>query len=79
MVEPTSLDNPPRPIPELAVMSDASGRYSWSLPPGRYSLVAKAVPGTTKDLTHLTVGRFAPVVVVVTAGHTVTVDLPLSR
>lgn len=40
--------------------------------------MAKAVPGTTKDLPHLTVGRSAPVVVVVTAGHTVAVDLPLT-
>jgi Carboxypeptidase regulatory-like domain len=29
-------------IPELAIVSDASGRYEWPLPPGRYELTVVA-------------------------------------
>jgi hypothetical protein len=77
MIVPTSLETPPAAVPEMAVMSDTQGHYSWSLPPGRYSVVAKAVPGTTKDRSSLAVGRPAPSVVTVVADRTVTLNLPL--
>ena len=35
-----SLDQPTRPIPEIAILSDADGRFIWSLRPGRYRLAA---------------------------------------
>lgn len=38
LLVPTSLDEPSPAIPELAVLTDHDGRYSWRLPPGRYEL-----------------------------------------
>ena len=35
-----SLDDPARPIPDLAILSDASGRFVWPLRAGRYRLAA---------------------------------------
>lgn len=35
-----SLDQPTRPIPEIAILSDADGRFVWPLRPGRYRLAA---------------------------------------
>ena len=40
-VLPKSLDEPSAPIPELAVTTDAAGRYSWRLRPGRYELTVR--------------------------------------
>ncbi len=37
VVMPQSNDTPPHPIPEIAVMTNADGRYQWSLPPGQYT------------------------------------------
>ncbi|GAB2986606.1 carboxypeptidase-like regulatory domain-containing protein [Saccharothrix stipae] len=36
LVQPRSLDTPPHPVPELAVLSGPDGRYEWRLTPGRY-------------------------------------------
>lgn len=41
MVVPKSIDTPPNPVPEMAVVTDASGGYQWSLPPGRYELTVQ--------------------------------------
>lgn len=38
LVTPVSLDDPPAAVPEIAVISDAAGTYTWTLPPGRYEL-----------------------------------------
>ena len=38
MVVPLSLDADGPPIPEIAILSDADGRYTWPLRPGRYQL-----------------------------------------
>ena len=39
MVMPSSRDNPPRPIPEIAVMTGAQGAFTWHLPgPGNYDI-----------------------------------------
>jgi hypothetical protein len=35
-----SLDQPARPVPEIAILSDAQGRFVWRLRPGRYRLAA---------------------------------------
>ncbi|MFD0200747.1 MULTISPECIES: carboxypeptidase-like regulatory domain-containing protein [Saccharothrix] len=40
LVQPRSLDTPPHPVPELAVLSDQQGRYTWHLTPGRYEFTA---------------------------------------
>lgn len=40
LVQPKSLDDPPRPVPELAVFSGPDGRYEWQLPAGRYEFSA---------------------------------------
>jgi hypothetical protein len=38
LVTAASLDVPTKPIPELAVLTGADGRYFWPLSPGRYRL-----------------------------------------
>src|SRR5687767_12949991 len=38
VVQPRSLDTPPRAIPEMLVATDQSGSYRWSLQPGRYEI-----------------------------------------
>ena len=35
-----SLDRPAGPVPEIAILSDADGRFVWPLRPGRYRLAA---------------------------------------
>ena len=35
-----SLDRPAGPVPEIAILSDTDGRFTWPLRPGRYRLVA---------------------------------------
>jgi carboxypeptidase family protein len=42
LMEPRSLDEPAPAVPELAVLSDAEGKYFWDLPAGRWALTAKA-------------------------------------
>jgi Carboxypeptidase regulatory-like domain len=64
LVEPKSLDEPAKPIPELAVVTDAQGRYEWHLQPGRYELVARMGDRSSSA---------APVVV--TPGETAQADL----
>lgn len=66
LVQPKSLDDPPHPVPELAVLSRPDGRYEWSLAPGRYEFAA------TKDDR---VGT--PVEVTAVAGGTAQLDLRL--
>ncbi len=40
LVQPRSLDDPPHPVPELAVLSGPDGRYEWHLTAGRYEFSA---------------------------------------
>lgn len=42
MVVPRSLQRPGPAIPELAILTDDSGRYAWPLPPGSYELTVTA-------------------------------------
>jgi hypothetical protein len=35
-----SLDRPAGPVPEIAILSDTDGRFTWPLRPGRYRLAA---------------------------------------
>lgn len=53
MVVPQSTENPPQPIPEIAVMTTEDGRFQWSLPPGAYKLTfnAEGFAPTTQDVT----------------------------
>jgi hypothetical protein len=37
-VLPTSLDEPPQPVPEIGVVTGSTGEYEWRLHPGRYEL-----------------------------------------
>ena len=41
-VVPVSTDTPKQPIPELAALTDDTGRHAWSLLPGRYERMASA-------------------------------------
>lgn len=36
----TSLDRPAPPIPEIAILTNETGRFTWPLQPGRYRLTA---------------------------------------
>jgi hypothetical protein len=55
----TSLDEPARPVPDIAILSDADGRFAWPLAPGRYRLTAllgeRTVANTVAELTAGTV------------------------
>ncbi|MDQ2995506.1 MAG: carboxypeptidase regulatory-like domain-containing protein [Chloroflexota bacterium] len=37
LVMPVSTVNPPQAVPEIAVLTDAQGRYTWNLSPGAYT------------------------------------------
>src|SRR5262247_999115 len=41
-VRTSSLDRPSAPIPEIAILTDAGGRYMWPLPPGTYQVSVSA-------------------------------------
>lgn len=38
-VVPVGLDQEPPPIPEIAILSESNGRYTWPLRPGNYEIV----------------------------------------
>jgi hypothetical protein len=42
MVNVDSLDQPPRAIPEMAVITGGLGAYEWPLAPGKYRIYATA-------------------------------------
>ena len=42
LVHPKSLDENSPPIPEIAVVTDEDGRYTWRLFPGRYDISVSA-------------------------------------
>lgn len=42
LVTPTSLDTPSKAIPEVAVITNDQGRYSWVLPTGHYRMTVTA-------------------------------------
>lgn len=42
LIVPRSLQTPAPAIPELAILSDLTGRYTWPLPPGDYELTVTA-------------------------------------
>lgn len=68
LVTPRSTDNPPQGVPEIAVTTDAQGRYHWPLPPGAYALT-------------FTGEGYAPTTapVVVKPGQVATLDVTLQR
>lgn len=68
-VVPKSVDDPANPVPEMLVVTDASGRYAWSLPPGRYELTVQPPPGAA--------GGPVTRPVTVVAGATTTLDFTL--
>lgn len=52
-----STDDPPKAIPEIAVLTDANGRYEWPLTPGRYRIsVTVDNKGTATGDTDIIVG-----------------------
>lgn len=61
MVTASSLEVPPRAVPELAVLTDETGAYEWPLAPGRYRLeVTDGHGSAAADVT--VVGGVGPVV-----------------
>ena len=66
LAEALDADGPA--VPEIAIVSDASGRYEWPLRPGRYKLtvVAEGYERVSKS-------------VVVKAGEVATLDFRLAR
>ena len=68
MLVPRSLDADGPPIPEIAILSNADGRYAWPLRPGRYEL-AVVVDGENR--------LSRPVAV--KPGETATLDFVLPR
>ena len=67
LVVPVSADQPPQAVPEMAVMTDASGGYVWSLRPGAYDVTVTA-EGHEPATRH----------VVVSDGQTAPLDFELS-
>lgn len=64
----TSLDRPSKPVPDIAILTDAEGVFSWPLRAGTYRLAA------------VTDGRpIATAVVTVEAGEVTRVDLHAPR
>ena len=61
-----TLDVTSRPVPEIALVSNAQGEVVMRLPPGRYCLVARASNGATGSQ-EVTVGS-APQSVVLALG-----------
>jgi len=60
----SALDQPPPPVPEIAVRSGQGGAYEWRLQPGRYAVESQVGP------------RQSPAVIVsVTAGQRTTANL----
>ena len=59
-----SLDHPARPIPDVAMLSDAQGVFTWPLPPGKYRISAISDEG-----------EIASRPAIVTAGAVTTIDL----
>jgi len=53
VVQPKSLDDPSPPIPEIAILSNGEGRYTWRLVPGNYeiSVSVAGYKGATKRVT----------------------------
>ncbi|MGH1483781.1 MAG: carboxypeptidase-like regulatory domain-containing protein [Geminicoccales bacterium] len=51
LVQAFPLDPDSGPVPEIAILTDADGRYAWPLPPGRYrfSIVSETEMTETKD------------------------------
>jgi len=56
------------PIPEIAIITDSNGRYTWSLFPGTYELTVSAAGY-----------RSASRQVTIKAGQVVTADFALER
>jgi glutamyl endopeptidase len=52
-VQPRALDDPSPPIPEIAIVSDGDGRYTWRLFPGTYeiSVSAEGYRGVSRQAT----------------------------
>lgn len=46
MVSAVSIEDPARPVPEVAVITDEHGGYEWPLPPGRYRLSVDSPAGS---------------------------------
>lgn len=56
VVVPQSKDTPPQALPELAALTDDTGAYRWTLPPGRYTLTAHYEHNTPTISAPLTIG-----------------------
>lgn len=56
LVAATSMDDPPRPVPEVAVITDGDGGYEWPLAPGRYRLNVSSPSGVGSGEIEVRVG-----------------------
>ncbi|MRG27468.1 hypothetical protein GIJ05_04615 [Laceyella tengchongensis] len=61
LVMPEPADDKSGPIPEIAVYTDAEGRFSWTVPPGTYDFVFRK-PGYAlhKERVQAIPGKQAP-------------------
>ncbi len=41
-IQPRSLDDPSPPIPEIAILSNSKGQFTWHLQPGHYEISVSA-------------------------------------
>lgn len=73
-VLPTATSRPRPPVPEMAVMTNADGRYRWPLHPATYTVTAYCELPKYDDGQRT--GRVTGVVV--TAGHEVTADITVA-
>jgi hypothetical protein len=53
-IQPRSLDDPSPPIPEIAILTDDEGRYTWPLLPGNY-LISVSVEGCQRASKHVAI------------------------
>lgn len=67
LIVPTPAGGGASPVPEMAVQTDAQGRFEWSLGRGRYRIDAVS-DGRTVASTRVTVARGRVTMVRLTAG-----------
>jgi hypothetical protein len=54
-IQPRSLDDPSPPIPEIAILTDSDGRYTWPLFPGTYE-ISVSLKGCQRAIRQVVVG-----------------------
>lgn len=66
LVVPRPMDATTPGVPEIAVLTDAGGRFTWQLPPGSYELVASLGDRRSKPApVKVTAGSMTPYIDIV--------------